>query len=205
MRGQVAGLPHLFQIQARGRELGDLRPTPRSYFHIEQLGPDHAANRTLVHGKEAPAYPVPSLVVMASIDAYHDLHLGLSPEARIVRVSQPFVVVEITVLILAVVTNVAASRLEAGFFLKIIVRPQYKPDLLRASHLFSRLDLHPLTAGADAIFFVLIRTHSAFLRDRQRCQSHEQEDRKHRRQGIPALILKRVSKQAQSLQGSPPA
>src|SRR5258708_6289067 len=111
MRSQVAGLPHLFQIQARRRELGDLRPTPRSYFHIEQLGPDQAANRTLVHGKEAPAYPVPSLVVMASIDAYHDLHLGLSPEARIVRVSQPFAGVEITVLILAITADERDSAL----------------------------------------------------------------------------------------------
>src|SRR5258708_11324051 len=205
MRGQVAGLPHLFQLQARGRELADLRPTPRSYFHIEQLGPDHAANRTLVHGKEAPAYPVPSLVVMASIDAYHALHPGLSPEARIVRVSQPFAGVEIAVLILAVATDDRDSRFGVRIFLKIIVRHQYEPDLLRASHLVFRLELHPLTAGADAILFVLISTHGAFLRDRQHGQRHYQEGRKHRSQRIPALTLKRVLKQAQSLQGSPPA
>src|SRR5260370_17077588 len=157
MRGQVAGLPHLFQIQARGRELGDLRPTPRSWLQIEQLGPDHAASGTLVHGKEAPAYPVPSLVVMASIDAYHDLHLGLSPEARIVRVSQPFAGVEIAVLILAVATDDRDSRFGVRIFLKVIVRHQSEPDLLRASHLVLRLEVHPLSARTNATFFALRR------------------------------------------------
>src|SRR5260370_38785070 len=109
---------------------------------------------------------------MASIDAYHDLHLGLSPETWIVGVPQPFAGMEITVLILAVATDERDSRLGVRIFLKIIVRHQYEPDLLRASHLVFRLELHPLTAGADAILFVLIRTHGAFLRDRQHCQRH---------------------------------
>ena len=54
MRSQIAGVLHLVQVQALGRELGDLVTRLGPDFHIEHLGSNRATNGTFVHGKELP-------------------------------------------------------------------------------------------------------------------------------------------------------
>src|ERR1700731_1631197 len=88
MGSEVASPLYLAQIQARWRKLGDLDPGPGSNFHVEYFSADHAANCALVHRKEMPSHPVPSLVLVAAVDAHHDFHFRLSPKPGVIWPSQ---------------------------------------------------------------------------------------------------------------------
>src|ERR1700731_5120214 len=88
MRSELASPFSLAQIQARWRKLGDLDAGPGSNFHVEYFSADHAANRTFVHREEMPPHPVPSLVLMAAVDAHHDFHFRLSPKPGVIGPSQ---------------------------------------------------------------------------------------------------------------------
>src|ERR1700720_459378 len=83
-RRQVSGLSDSVQIQTARRKLGYLPPTPRSELHLKHLGADHAARGAFIHGKEAAAHPVPTLVVVAVVNSHHHFQLWLPPEARAV-------------------------------------------------------------------------------------------------------------------------
>src|ERR1700722_9635740 len=85
VRSEVTSVPNFVQIQTSWRELGNLRTGSRPDFQVKDLSADQAAHRAFVHGQEATADPIPSFVIVASIDADHHFHLGLSPEAGIVR------------------------------------------------------------------------------------------------------------------------
>src|ERR1700733_8920891 len=89
LRRQIARLFHLDQIEASGRKLYDLCPAGAgSYFHLEDLRADQAASRPLIHGEKVAAHPVPSVVAVRVVDANHNFHLGLSPEAGAIRWGQ---------------------------------------------------------------------------------------------------------------------
>ena len=152
--------------QTRRREFGDRVPTPGPDFHIENLGSDRAANRALVHGEDAVGFPIPAFMIVASVDADHDFHLRLAPEAGIVRPSQAGAGVKNGALVFAIAACDFDSWFVVRVFPKIIVRKQLEPDFLRPGHLVFRPELHPLAAGADAVRFALVRAHGALLRAR---------------------------------------
>src|ERR1700676_2780653 len=164
MWSQIASPPPRAQVQPRRGELGDLRAAPGSHFHIEYLGSDHAAHSTFVHGEKMSTYPVPSLVLVAAIDTHHDFHLGLPPEAWIIWPLQAGPRIKIRSLILAITAYELDSRLGVWIFPKIIIGQKFEANFLRSSHLVFGAEPGPLASGADAILFVLIRTHGALLR-----------------------------------------
>src|SRR5208282_3780244 len=186
------------QIQAARRELGDRIAGSGLDFNIEYLGSNHATNRALVHGKETSANPVPSLIVMAGIDANPNFHFRLAPETRIVGPSQPGARIEIGALIFAIGANDFDPWLVIWIFPKIIVRQQFEADLFRSRHLVFRTERHPLAAGGNSILLPLIRAHRALLSKGRSGRQHQ--TRSHRSQTKTPLTSKRV----QYFQGFPP-
>ena len=73
---------------SRGGELGDSVAGSGSDFHIEYLGADQRRESYLYPWKGNARNPVPAFMVVASIDAHHDFHLGLAPEAGIIGAAQ---------------------------------------------------------------------------------------------------------------------
>src|ERR1039457_4241034 len=163
LRRQIAGVFDSIQIQPAGRKLGDLSSAPRWEFHLETLGPDQAPNGALVHGEEVAAHPVPALEVVCIVNADHNLQLGLSPEAGAVWRRQSDSGIEVGQLELAVIAIQIHSGLVLRVFAKIIVRLDFKAHFFRAGHLVGGVKLQPLSAGADAVRFALIRSHGATL------------------------------------------
>src|SRR6202162_2792997 len=102
MWSQIALVLHFVQVQARGRELGDLVTSPGPDLHIEYLSADHAADCALIHVEDASPPPIPALVVVASIDADQDFHFRLAPEPWIVGPSQVEAEIKVGALILAI-------------------------------------------------------------------------------------------------------
>src|SRR6202140_118684 len=175
LRRQVAGLSDSIQIQPAGRKLRDLPAAPRGEFQVENLGSDHPPNGAFVHGEEVAAHPVPAFEIVGVVNADHHLQLGLSPEARAVRWRQSDSGIEVRQLELAVTAKQNHSGLVVRVFAKIIIRPKLKAHIVRARHLVGRVELQPFSAGADAVRFALIRTHSAILGACQRCRADHEE------------------------------
>src|SRR5271165_6559161 len=187
LRSQVTGLADFIEVQACGRELGDGVAGSGFYFHVEDLGSDGATNCAFIHGQEVSANPVPALVVVDAIDAHHDFHLGLAPEAGIVGAAELGSRIEVGVLILAFGTDELDSGLVVGVFLEIVVGEQFEPDLLGAGHLVFRLELHPFAAGADSVLFILVGAHGALL-GKGGCSTKQRYARQHGQGGAASLM-----------------
>src|ERR1700675_2259782 len=175
LRRQIARLSDSIQIQPARRKLRDLTAAPRWKFHLENLGSDQPPNGAFVHGEEVAAHPVPALEIVRVVNADHNLQLGLSPEAGAVRGRQSDSGIEIRQLELAVTAKQNDSGLVVRVFTKIVIRQKLKAHFFRARHLLDGVELQPFSAGADAILFILVWSHSAPLGASQcRCADHKE-------------------------------
>src|ERR1700693_4268013 len=102
MGSEVTSPFYLAQIQTRWRKLGDLDPGPGSNFHVEYFSADHAADRAFIHRQEMSAHPVPSLVLVAAVDAHHHFHFRLPPKPGVIRPSQASTGIKVSGFIFAV-------------------------------------------------------------------------------------------------------
>ena len=113
------------------------------------------------------AQPVPTFVVVRIVHPHFDLKLRLSPKAGTVRRRQPDARVEVGQFELAVIADQIDARFVLVILTEIIVRLQLKAGLLVAGHLVGGMEFEPVSAGADAIGFILIRRHGSGLRASQ--------------------------------------
>ncbi len=131
MRSQIACVLHFIQIQPFGRELGDPVAIFGPDFHIEYLGPDHAANCAFIHGKRPSCIQsqplwswLPSIRTMTSIlaDTNRTDRVGPSnPDSRDIlegRASYRDPGVKVGVLVFAVDACQFDSRLEVRISLR---------------------------------------------------------------------------------------
>src|ERR1700730_13188119 len=168
-RGQVAGLLDSDQIEAGGRKFRDFGSVLAAQFHLEDAGTDQFASRPFIHGEETAVKPVPAVVAVGVVDAHQDLHLGLSPKARPVGWAQPDAGIEVSLGVLAIAAGELDSWLVIWIFFQVVIRQKLKAGFSRARHLVFGMELHPLSACADAVTFVLIRTEGdALSADRNR-------------------------------------
>jgi len=75
-------LLNAIQPQSGWRKLGNLSAAFCSNLHFQNLGTNQAADCAVIHGEDPIGQPVPPVVVVAVVNADHDLHLGLPPETR---------------------------------------------------------------------------------------------------------------------------
>ncbi len=176
-RGQIAGLLHPGEIKACGRKFRDFRPVSAADLDLEDVSADQFASSTFVHGEETATNPVPAVMAVRVVDAYHDLHLGLSPKAGTVGRAQPDAGIEIGFGVLAISADEFDSRLVIRVFAQVVVRQKLNSDLLGAGHLVFGMKLHPLSASADPVTFALVGAKGAALSaDRQRCGANKYQD-----------------------------
>jgi hypothetical protein len=67
-------------------------------------------------------------------------------------------------IVFAIGANQFDARLVVRVFAQKVIRKQFEPDSLSTGHFVFGLKLHPLTTGADAVFFALVGAHGAAWR-----------------------------------------
>src|SRR5215472_14943338 len=100
---------------------------------------------------------------MRIVDADHDLHLGLSPEAGIIGPSKLAAWIKVGQSQFAIAAEQLDSRLVIGFGTEVVIGEQFEANALRAGHPVFGMEFHPLATGADAVALALVRTHGSAL------------------------------------------
>src|SRR5437588_13073026 len=109
------------------------------------------------------ADPIPSLRAVVIVDADFNLELRLSPETWAIGAGQSHSGIEIGEFELAVFAEEFNAGFVLGIFAEVILGQKFEADPLGSAHFVFGLELHPFSAGADPIAFVLVRAHRATL------------------------------------------
>src|ERR1700676_5465062 len=72
---QIAGVADFVNVEACGRELGNLPSAAGWEFDLKHLRSDEAASSAFVHGEEVAALPVPAVIAVIVVDADHHFQL----------------------------------------------------------------------------------------------------------------------------------
>jgi hypothetical protein len=103
------------------------------------------------------------VVAVAVVDADQNLHLGLSPEARTIRRTEPYARIKLALAKLAVLAEEFDPGPIVGILAKGIVGEEFEADPLRYGHFVFGLELHPFPAGVNTIILLFVRAHGAAL------------------------------------------
>src|SRR5438270_3904290 len=164
LRLQITSLPDSRQVKTRGRKLRNLRPSWSRNLHFEDVRAQHLSHSAFVHGEEASANPIPSVIVVRVINADHYLNLRLSPETRTVRRAQRHARIEVRISIFAICADHFNPRFVIRTEAQIIIGLQFKANFFGSRHFVFRTELDPVAADSDAISFSLIGTRNFVLR-----------------------------------------
>src|ERR1700722_13717366 len=168
-RSQITGTANLIDAQTARGELGNLATALGWKFDLKYLSADKTSSGAFVHGEEVSALPVPAVIGMVVVDAYHHFQLRLAPETRAIRWRKANAGIEIGQFEFAVLAKQIDSGRVVGIFAKVIVSYKFEAGFLGSGHLVFRLKHHPLAASTDPILFILVGAHGAALSNGPGC------------------------------------